>query len=153
MKNQNILPAKRNETLTQEFGEMFERFARDFFSPELDESDYGFRPSVQVEETEKGYTVSAELPGMVESDIKLSLKDNSLVIEGKKEAHSRSDNSGHFRSEFSYGSFYRTIPLRADIDNNNIVAQYANGVLKVELIKKADGPDKSHRILINEKKH
>jgi HSP20 family protein len=153
MKNVNNLPSKRNESLTQEVGEIFERFARDFFSPELDEDDHGFRPNVQVEETETGYRVSAELAGMKESDIKLSLKDNSLVIEGKKEAISRSEKSSIYRTEFRYGSFSRSVPLKEDVDNNNIVANFSHGVLTVDLVKRADGPDKIHRIPINGKKH
>ena len=140
---------QRKENLTQEFGDMFQRFARDFFSPELDSSDYGFRPRVEVEESEKGYRVSAELPGLEEKDISLSLKDNSLVLEGKRESSIKSDQAGLYRSEFSYGTFYRTIPLQEDVDDKNITATFTNGVLHVELVKKNDGIDKTRKIPFN----
>ncbi len=146
--NRSNLPAKRNETLTQEFGEMFERFARDFFSPQLDGEDFGMKPSVEVEETERGYMVSAELPGLRPEDINLTLSDNTLVIEGKRETKSKEEKKGYYRSEFSYGSFHRSVPLRADVDNNNIKASFENGILTVELVKKEDGTQKTKKIQI-----
>lgn len=122
---------------TQEFGEMFERFARDFFSPQLDSEDFGFRPNVDVEETDNGYRVTVELAGIKEEHLTLSLKDNSLVIEGKRE-----ERKGFFR-------FYRTVPLRDDVDDKNIQASFINGVLSVDLVKRADGIEKTRKIPIN----
>ena len=148
--NHSQIPLKRStDNLTQDLGGMFERFAREFFSPQLDDQDFGFKPSVEVEETDTGYRVSAELPGMKEKDIILSLKDNSLVIEGKKETRNKAERKGFYHSEFSYGAFYRTIPLRADVDDNNIKATFEDGILIIDLVKRADGIEKTKRIPIN----
>jgi HSP20 family protein len=136
------------------FSDMFGRYAREFFSPYLDSEERGFKPRVEIKETDKGYHVSAELPGMAEEDINVSLKDNCLVLEGTKENSFKDDQKGYYRSEFSYGSFYRTIPLQVDVDDQNVEANYDKGILTIELIKKADGIEKTRKIAINKnKKH
>jgi HSP20 family protein len=140
--SQNLLP------------DMFGRYAREFFSPYLDNEEKGFNPRVEVKETDKGYSVCAELPGMSEDDIHVTLKDNCLILEGTKENSSKEEAKGYYRSEFSYGSFYRTIPLQADVDDKNINATYADGVLSIDLIKREDGTEKTRKITINKhKKH
>lgn len=140
---------KREHSLTQNFGNAFDRFARDFFSPMIEEETDGeFMPKVEVKETAKGYQVLAELPGMKAEDIDVSLRDNSIVISGEKRNESVTDKKGYYRSEFSYGSFYRTIPLRDDVDNSAIQASYKNGVLTVDLTKRTDGAAKSQKIEI-----
>jgi HSP20 family protein len=136
------------------FSEMFGRYAREFFSPYLDGDEKGFSPRVEVKETEKGYLVSAEIPGVSEDDISVTLKDNCLVLEGIKENRHIDQQKGHYRSEFNYGSFYRSVPLQADVDDKNIEANYNNGILTIELTKREDGIQKTRKIAINKnKKH
>ena len=147
----NNLPAnRRNQDNRNLFSDFFDLYARDFFSPMLgEERSETFMPRVEVHETEKGYSVRAELPGMKEEDIKLSLDDNVLVLEGEKKSEQKHEGKNQFRSEFSYGSFYRTIPLRADVDDNNIDATYRDGILTVNLVKRSDGTERTKKIEIN----
>ncbi len=146
--NKENLPAMGRGDL---FSDLFGRYARDFFSPYLDSEDRGFNPKVEVKETDQGYQVLAELPGLSEKDINLSLQDNSLIIEGTKEQSSSNESKGYYRSEFSYGSFYRSIPLRSDVDDKKIEATYEDGILKVSLVKRDDGVEKTRKIPINKK--
>jgi HSP20 family protein len=146
-RNQDNRQLARNNSL---FSDFFDLYARDFFSPMLgEENSETFMPKVEVHETDKGYSVQAELPGMKEEDINLSLEDNCLIIQGEKKSERKSEEKNQFRSEFSYGSFYRTIPFRTDVDDNNIEASYRDGILKVDLVKKADGTERTKRIAIN----
>ena len=94
-------------------------------------------------------TAAITTRGMKEEDINLSLEDNCLIIQGEKKSERKSEEKNQFRSEFSYGSFYRTIPFRTDVDDNNIEASYRDGILKVDLVKKADGTERTKRIAIN----
>lgn len=144
----NNLPANRkNQNLLSDF---FDLYARDFFSPMMgEERTETFLPKVELSETEKGYSVRAELPGMKEEDIHLTLDDNCLILQGEKKSEQKQEGKGQLRSEFSYGSFYRTIPLRADVDDNNIEAIYRDGILTVNLVKRADGTERTKRIAIN----
>lgn len=130
---------------------MFDRYARDFFSPFMEGSGGEFIPRVDVKETDKGFLVTAELPGLTENDISITLDSNNLILSGEKKEENETEDKGYHRSEISYGSFYRSIPLRADVDDNNVEAEYDKGVLKVKLLKKNDGHKRAHKIAINRK--
>ncbi len=146
MNKEKNLPANRKNLIS----DFFDLYAREFFSPMLgEENSETFSPKVEVKETAGGYSVRAEMPGMKEEDINLSLDDNCLILQGEKKAESKSEDQNQFRSEFSYGTFYRTIPFRFDVDDNKIDATYRDGILNVSLVKKADGTEKTKKIKIN----
>ena len=154
MNNRNQLTRRNDRGL----GGIFDRYARDFFSPYLEEFEgqgdesfgsFDFMPRIEVKETKKGYRVSAELPGLNEEDIQLSLEGNSLILQGEKCKEKTEDDEGRWRSEMSYGRFYRSIPLQDDVDNKHIDASYKQGVLKIELKKKEDGDSGRRKIPIN----
>lgn len=155
MNNRNQLTRRNDRSL----GGIFDRYARDFFSPYLEEFEgdgnqnyFGntdFMPKIEVKETKKGYRVSAELPGLKEEDIELSLEGNVLILQGEKREEKTEDEEGRWRSEMSYGRFYRSIPLQEDVDNKHIDAHYDQGVLKINLKKKEDGESARRKIPIN----
>ena len=118
-----------------EMEEMFDRFRRELYSPDLLRGVEGFSPRVEIKETDKNILVSAEIPGMSEKDITVTLRENNLVIEGEKTSERKKEDTGYYRSEFSYGSFYRSIPLHAEVDADKVSATYKNGVLEVTLNK------------------
>ncbi len=96
---------------------------------------------VEVEETDDRVIVNAELPGMSEKDIELSLDPSgeAMVLRGEKKSEREERNdSGVYRSERVYGAFERVIPLPARVDENKIEAHFQNGVLKVEMKKAED---------------
>lgn len=148
MNRHSHLPARRNENFGS-FGDMFEQYARDFFSPVLSGNEQTeFTPNIEVRETIKSYVVTAEIPGMKEEDITLTLRDNNLIIEGEKKNESKQEEKNYYRSEIRYGSFYRSIPFESDVDDKNIEASAKNGVLNVILFKKNDGKEKTVKIPI-----
>jgi len=152
MAQSNNLPTNRRNQDSRFLTDFFDLYAREFFSPMLDEKQESFLPKVEVRETEKGYQVRAELPGISEEDIDLSLDDNCLILKGERRSEEKDEQEGNYRSEFSYGSFYRTIPFRADVDDDAIEATYRNGILNVSLVKKRDGTERSKKIEINKSK-
>ena len=148
MNRHNNLPARRRESGMESFTDLFEQYARDFFSPALSNEQRDFNPKIEVRETIKTYVVTAELPGMNEEDVSITLRENNLIIEGEKKSESKQEEKGYFRSEIEYGNFYRTLPIDADVDDKNVEAFYKNGVLTVTLIKKNDVKDKTVKIPI-----
>ena len=91
-------------------------------------------PQVEVFERDGKLHVHADLPGMKKEEVKLSIDDDQLVIQGER--HSSHDNvsqpiAGYFHSERSYGSFYRTVPLPEGVDTSTAEASFDDGVLKV----------------------
>lgn len=95
-------------------------------------------PKVEVKENGKSYTVTVELPGLDEKDVKVQLDDDVLTISGEKKVD-KTDDKTHY-SERSYGSFTRAFSLPADADRNGVAASFAKGLLTLEIAKTANPP-------------
>ena len=94
-----------------------------------------WRPAIDLDEREKEYVLSAELPGLEKDDISISMKDNVLTIRGEKKYETEDDGDNRYYRERRFGKFQRMIRFDSDIDSENIEADYTNGVLTVHLPK------------------
>ncbi|MBU6269761.1 MAG: Hsp20/alpha crystallin family protein [Betaproteobacteria bacterium] len=92
-------------------------------------------PSVDIEETEKAYRISAEMPGVDEKDIEVSVSDEMLTLRGEKKQSRDEQRKGYEFSERAYGLFERSFSLPSGVDANAISASFSRGVLTVELPK------------------
>jgi len=101
-------------------------------------------PNVDVAETEDGYQIEAELPGLDEKDVKVTVEDDMLTISGEKKVV-HTDEKTHF-SERSYGSFTRAFTLPDDTDGSAIAATFAKGVLTLTIGKTAKAPAQGKQI-------
>ena len=90
-------------------------------------------PSVDVHENENQITLRAELPGLAEEDVELTVDKGRLTIQGEKRLEKEDTDGDYRRIESSYGSFYRSFPLPDTIDQDKVVARFDNGVLNVVL--------------------
>ena len=131
----------------REMSDLFDRYNRDFGA--LESSNLSnFYPKIEVKDGDKHLTVCAEVPGMDEKDVSISFRDGNLILEGERKTESKSEEEGSFHSEFSYGSFYRSIPLGQDINEETIKASYKDGLLTVEMEKTAEASSKVKKIPI-----
>jgi len=96
-----------------------------------------WQPAVDIEEQPEKYTVRAELPGMKLEDIKITLKDNQLVVRGEKRRDEEKKDNTYHRVERVYGQFERAFTLSHAVQSDKIEATYRDGVLEVS-IPKAD---------------
>ena len=96
-------------------------------------SSAAWSPQVEVFERDNQLVVRADLPGMTKNDIKVDISDNALVIRGERKSEREEDEQGYYRSERSYGSVYRRIPLPEGIDTEKATADFRNGVLEINL--------------------
>lgn len=128
--------------LQREVNDLFD----DFLPRSGSRATSGFVPSVSLKETEDSIQIEAELAGLNEKDVELSLTPEALVIRGEKKAEEqRKDEKGRVYNERSYGMFERTIPLSSEIDEASVDATFENGVLRVSLKKvkeSRNGPKK-----------
>jgi HSP20 family protein len=131
-------------TMRREMDRLFDEFRG--VRGGLYEDQAGFAPAVNVKQTDKGVEVTAELPGIDEKNVEVSLADNALTIRGEKKAEKEDKGEGWFVSERSFGSFMRTIPLPVEIDEDKVTAQFRNGVLTVTLPAAADAERKARKI-------
>jgi len=98
------------------------------------EQDHGiWSPQVEMYERDNQLVICADLPGLKKEDIQLEITDNALVIHGERRQEWEDTQEGYRRSERSYGSFYRTIPLPEGMDAEQAKANFQDGVLKIIL--------------------
>jgi len=90
-----------------------------------------------ITETEDRVVVKAELPGIEEKNIDLSINGNLLTIRGEKKRLKKEKNGDHYLGDRYYGSFYRTFQLPADIVQEKAEATFKNGVLRISIPKAA----------------
>ena len=105
-------------------------------------------PQMDVSETEKEITVSAELPGLEPEEIHITVDQNALTISGEKRAEKEDKGKRYYRLERSYGSFQRSISLPDQVDENKIEATFKRGVLKIKLPKSKKAREKGKRITV-----
>jgi len=117
---------------------VFDRLLEDFpFAPIADSgwATSSFIPKVNVVETDKELAISAELPGMAEKDIEISISDGTLTLKGEKKEEREEKDKNYYRVERSTGYFHREIPFPCDVDTDHADAVFKNGVLTVKLPK------------------
>lgn len=105
-------------------------------------------PQVEVLERDNQLIVRADLPGMTKDDVKVELDDNSLLIRGERKSEREEDDEGYYRSERSYGSFYRRIPLPQSVKTEEVSADFSNGVLEIKIPVPASAGERSRQIEI-----
>jgi HSP20 family protein len=100
--------------------------------------ELGFVPSFEVKETKDEYVFKADLPGIREEDLDLSLTGNRLTVSGRREEETRQEEDRFYAYERSYGSFSRSFTLPEGIDVEHAQAELNNGVLTVSIAKKPE---------------
>lgn len=146
-RNQDVATSRGNYdpfmTLHREMNRLFDEALRGL-SP-LMEGRFGW-PKLELNETDKALTVSAELPGMTEKDVNVEIKNGVLTIRGEKK-NERKDEGKYFTERY-YGAFERQIPLQ-DVEEDKAEASFKDGVLTISL-PKSDKPQAGvKRIAIN----
>jgi HSP20 family protein len=120
-------------TLRKDVDRLFDRFFEPGWPemPTLGE----WQPTVDVTEDKDAVTVKAELPGVEQKDIAVSLQDGVLTIKGEKQAEKEEKDKRFHRVERSYGAFVRSIRLPAAVDAGKVTASFKDGVVTITLPK------------------
>jgi len=105
--------------------------------------------NVDIIENEDSYTLSAEVPGVDRKDLKVTVEDDTLIIEAEKRNSYEEKKDGHYHSERSYGKFSRSFKLNGKVDAEKIEAAYKNGVLTLSLPKREEA--KSREVTVKVK--
>jgi HSP20 family protein len=122
------------------FGDNFETTLRRFFSPTVFEGEAPqLKMRIDVTESDQGYRVKADIPGVKKEDISVRIDGNVVQIDARTQSEKETKGNGDnvLRSERYYGTISRTFSLAQDIDDGKVQAKYADGVLSLELPKKA----------------
>ncbi len=126
-------PAEDLNTFLADFG-----FRNDFprsynFEPfhRLNREMFEWTPPFEMFERDGKWIVKAELPGMAKEDITVEVNDEYLTLHGKRENKFEEKKDNFYRTEFTYGDFYRRIPLPEGVDIKDAKAMFNNGVLEI----------------------
>jgi HSP20 family protein len=90
-------------------------------------------PRVEVLERDNELMIRADLPGLTKDDVKVEIANNAVVIRGERKSEREENEKGYYRSERSYGSFYRRIPLPSGVNIEEANADFRKGVLEITL--------------------
>lgn len=108
-------------------------------------------PAVDFVEKEKAFELSAELPGLDEGDIDVTLSNDMLTIKGEKKEEREEKEEGRYLSERRYGSFERAFRLPDGVDRDKIDAQFDKGILTLILPKTREAQKRSRKIAVKAK--
>lgn len=148
------VPAARDPftSLRSEVDRLFDEFTGSSFMrgiPTMFTGGAGeLRPQTDIKESDSEIVVTAELPGVKEKDISLTLQDKVLTIKGEKKSETKKDEDNYHMVERSYGSFQRSFRLPDSVDEDACTADFSDGVLKVTVNKRKDAQKSARRIEI-----
>ncbi|HHD82826.1 MAG TPA: Hsp20/alpha crystallin family protein [Bacteroidetes bacterium] len=127
-------PLKDFLSMKDEIDRMFDRyFVKSSDNRQL--PDITWIPPIDVEETKDEIIVKAEIPGMKKDDIKISLQNDNILIEGEKKQEKESKGKNYHRIERVFGKFKRMITLPCEVKADKVKAKYENGLLTINLPK------------------
>lgn len=143
------------DDLHREINRLFHEYTRGFriptfggafspFSPTNGISGEG--PNIDISETDDAYEITADLPGVDQQDVDISLVDNMLVIKGEKRTNHEEKKKDYRLIERSFGSFERMIPVPFNADPEAIKAVFEKGVLTITLAKPPEAKERVKKI-------
>jgi HSP20 family protein len=139
-------PFRDMTTLRDKMNRLFE----DTFAQRGEDKDMissAWLPAVDIFESDQELVLTAEVPGIEEKDIEISLENNVLSVRGERKFEKETKEENYHRIERSYGTFYRSFTLPNYVDPEKINAVHENGVLKIRMGKKPELKPKKVKIL------
>lgn len=108
-------------------------------------------PRMDIFEKKGKLVVNADLPGLTKDNVEVSIDDGDLILRGERAEEKEVSKEDYYRSERTFGGFYRRIPLNFEVDTAKVDATFKDGVLHVELPlpKEEAGKAKAHKILVH----
>ena len=128
----------------RELASFFENFAEASGKDQLAAGT--FVPPVDVYEDEHTLVLKLEIPGVNDEDLKVSLENSTLTVEGERKFEKEEKEENFHRIERRYGSFTRTFRLPNTVDPEKVDANYERGILKITLGKRAEAKPKQIKI-------
>ncbi len=136
----NFEPFSELERMRREMDGLFDRMG---FATT---GSYATFPAMNLYESDEDVTILVELPGVRKEDIQLDLRENVLVISGKREPEDAGQEAVNLRKERMAGEFRKTFRLPVKVDSNRADAQCRNGILTLKMAKAEEA--KPHQISI-----
>jgi HSP20 family protein len=141
-------PFREVESLQKEMNRLFDRLVpTDVGNGE--KTGLSLIPAAEMTETPEAVQLKLEIPGMEAKDLNVEVTADSLTINGERKSEIKTEEEGFTRTEFRYGKFHRVIPLPVRVDNNNVNAEYKDGILNLTLPKAEEEKNKVVKVSIS----
>ncbi|MGB0563849.1 MAG: Hsp20/alpha crystallin family protein [Spirulinaceae cyanobacterium] len=134
-------PFSEIDTLRQQMERLFE----DVADPNA-QNGVTFRPAIELKDTEKALVLKAQLPGVNADSLDITVTRESVTLQGERQYEKTDKSEGFYRSEFHYGKLKRVIGLPVAVQQDNVEADYTDGVLTLTLPKVIDQAKKAVKI-------
>lgn len=139
----------------REFEDMSSQLNRMFARPAVGQTDgketltvADWAPSVDISESETEYLIKAELPEVKKEDVKVSLEDGVLTLQGERRQEKEEKNKKYHRVERSYGSFVRSFVLPDQVDETKVQAAFKDGMLNLHIPKSEKAKPKAIEVTV-----
>jgi HSP20 family protein len=149
----NTSPFSALQRLTDEMDRVFGDFGfgrRWLGSPQSRAGAELWAPQIDVFQRNNELVVKADLPGLKKEEVKIDVTDDALTIQGERRAEHEEEREGIYRSERSYGSFYRVVPLPEGTMPEQAKATFNNGVLEITMPAPPEQVRRGRRLEISE---
>ncbi len=126
-------PFQEIETLRRQMDQIF-----DEMTTVNRESQLTWQPAIEIKDTEDSVILRAEIPGVEGKDLDVRVTPKAVAIAGEHRYEKKAEDKGLFRTEFRYGKFQRVIPLPVAVVNDQVQAEFKDGILTLTLPKVAE---------------
>lgn len=144
----HLIPVHRRNLISDPFNFLRQEIDRLF---ETSTSVSGINPTFEIKESKEGLSIAAELPGVSENDINVTIENGVLTISGEKKSEETKDGETFYVTERTYGSFSRSIRLPYEPDEKKTSATFSNGVLKLTIPRSEVAKTQVHKIEVQKK--
>ncbi|HHP7243740.1 MAG TPA: Hsp20/alpha crystallin family protein [Elainellaceae cyanobacterium] len=133
-------PFREIDTLQRQVNRLFDELAVP--SNRWENGALSFAPAAEISETDDAIHLKLEVPGMDAKDLSIEVTADAVSISGERKSETKTDEGGITRSEFRYGTFQRVIPLAKRVQNDQVKADYKDGILRMTLPKAEEEKNK-----------
>lgn len=141
--SRTISPLHTFMNMQEEMDRVMDRMFKDFIMVENPKMQGTWNPAVDIYEDNEKFVLKAELPGMEQQDIQISLENNTISIKGDRKVEMPPKEGHYHKLERMSGNFFRSFNLPSNINNEKVSAHFKNGVLEIELPKVEEKQSKS----------
>ena len=135
-------PFRELETLRRDFDRMFNELS----VPVNGNSVIDWKPAIELKDTGDNLVLRAVLPGIDVKDVNVQVTNEAVLLSGEHHYEQKTEDNKLFKSEFRYGKFQRVIPLPVAIINDQVQAEYKDGILTLTLPKVVEEKNKVVKI-------
>lgn len=144
----HLIPVHRKNLIADPYNFLRQEIDRLF---ESNTHAMGLTPDFEIKENKEGISITAELPGVAEKDINVTIENGILTISGEKRSEETREGETYYMAERNYGAFSRSIRLPYETDEKKTSATYTDGILKLVIPRAKESKAPAHRITVQKK--